>query len=864
VGWLRWFRREEKAALAALGILALLEWRFGGHPRLGTYFTRRGVGLLGVVALLYSRFAERDDAPVRRRSFASVCHGATEFIRDWLPFVTLIVVYENLLPLIRSIRPSLYDEAALRADRALFGETPSVWLQPFITPGRTEWLALFYLSLFALPIVSAGLLYLAGRRTEFREFLLAFTAAGFLGYLGYLLIPVVGPRYYFPELYRLTLFGVPSAAPVALAMPGSFSAVAERISHAAAHPGNQPPNCFPSLHTAWGLIALILAYRRTRWLFYCYLLPVSSLIFATVYLRFHYMVDVIAGAALAVVVCIWASSASQSDRAGALSKPLRAVPLPNAARTALARMSGLFSNYWPYLPLCFVALVYVSSLPTGLTPRNAGQDGAELVTAALVGGTAHPPGYPLYTLLLRGVCYLIPSSDAIDVAHAFSAVLALATGGVVITLVREWLRRKEPSAPPWLSATAACLSGVSLCFSSTLFSQAIIAEVYALHALLIATTLLLAMRLLLDPGRASRRDALAFGVVAGLAASHHLTALPVLAAEIILLAVSPAARLLGWRGALACAGGVALGLLPWLYLPWSASRAPALSWGQPDSFERLFAVVSAAQYRARLGGTFSECLSRLTAHMPWRDPSPLLLALTTVGFAASIFRFSSRREPASRVALLLALAALANVSTSSLYQIPDLKSYFLPAEICTAALVGVGLARVGMSLVELIGSSWAHRSTVLVAFSTSLLALLSSLKRADAHGESPLDREVRAIVRSAPKDALIVARGDNMVFGLWYERFVRSKRNDLDIVGRELLMLPWYSRQQHHFTSAMRFPDQPISGGPSARLLAVIQANYAFRPILVVHPADVPRACVRTREGILRCGTEHAKAELGP
>jgi membrane-associated phospholipid phosphatase len=820
------------------------------------------MGLLSLVAVLYSLFAVRNDAAAPSLSAAAVFGRAQEFIRDWLPFVTLIVVYENLLPLIHHIRPGLYDEAALRADRWIFGETPSVWLEPFITRGRTEWFALFYLSLFALPIVSAGLLYLAGRRAEFREFLLAFTAAGLVGYLGYLLIPVVGPRYYFPDLYQLTMFGAPSAAPVAPAMPGTFSAVAERISHAAVRVGNQPPNCFPSLHTAWGLIVLILAYRRMRWLFYFYLLPVSSLLFATIYLRFHYLVDVIAGTVLAIVVCVWASRASRVGSEGTLARPVDAVPLPRAAQVALAQIACLLRYFWPYLPLFFVALVYASSLPSGLTPRNAGQDGAELVTAALLGGTAHPPGYPLYTLLLRAVCSFFPTSDAIDVAHGFSAALALATGGVVVTLVREWLRSIEPAVPRWLSDSAACLAGVSLGFSRTLFSQAIIAEVYALHALLIATTLLLAMRPLIEPSRASLRYALAFGVVAGLAVSHHLTALPVLAAELAVLVMSPAARLFGWRGALSCAGGVALGLLPWLYLPWSAARAPVLSWGQPDSFDRFFAVISAAQYRGRLGGTFSECLARLTAQIPWRDASPLLLALTTVGFGWSLLRLRSAREATSRVALMLALCTLANAAASSLYEISDLRSYLLPTEICTAALAGVGLVSVGVSLVELLGSPWARRSTGLVAVSTSAFALLSSLKHSDAQGRSQLDREVRAIVRSAPRDALIVARGDSMVFGLWYERFVRSRRSDLDIVGRELLMLPWYSRQKNHFTSAMRFPEQPLSGGPSARLLRVIEANYAFRPVLVVHPADVPNGCLRTRAGLLRCGAARARSEV--
>jgi len=61
-------------------------------------------------------------------------------------------------------------------------------------------------------------------------------------------------------------------------------------------------DCFPSLHTAQPLAILIIAYKYERKLFYILLLPIMMTIFSTMYLRYHYGIDVIAGIILAVFV----------------------------------------------------------------------------------------------------------------------------------------------------------------------------------------------------------------------------------------------------------------------------------------------------------------------------------------------------------------------------------------------------------------------------------------------------------------------------------------------------------------------------------------------------------------------------------
>ena len=60
------------------------------------------------------------------------------------------------------------------------------------------------------------------------------------------------------------------------------------------------------------------------------------------------------------------------------------------------------AGFCPLLAALLAFFLYLASAPPGLTWSHFGADGAELLTAALTNGVPHPPGYPLYMLLLQG------------------------------------------------------------------------------------------------------------------------------------------------------------------------------------------------------------------------------------------------------------------------------------------------------------------------------------------------------------------------------------------------------------------------------------------------------------------------------
>lgn len=199
------------------------------------------------------------------------------------PMVLSYLALRHLLP---ALRPQLLDAAFLRLDERIFGVTPARWLARFASPPVVEWFAFFYYSYFALlSLHILGSLFLdRGRRMS--ELLLGAMLVTGVGHTLYTLFPGAGPwvalRFDAPLqghlFFRLVMKAVTSAGAML--------------------------DIFPSLHTAHPTLFFLHTLRHRREAPFRYtLLPMgvfaANIIIATLLLRWHYGVDVLAGLALA-------------------------------------------------------------------------------------------------------------------------------------------------------------------------------------------------------------------------------------------------------------------------------------------------------------------------------------------------------------------------------------------------------------------------------------------------------------------------------------------------------------------------------------------------------------------------------------
>lgn len=197
----------------------------------------------------------------------------------------VIAVFSALGPVIACARPAHWDLRFARLDAALFGQLAGQWRALFWRP---PWFVdvnyVLYLSYYFVPFVLAIVVYRRQSTAELRALVFTIVLTFYLSYVGYFLFPTLGPR-------------VPAEAESMAIGGGALSAWVRRFLAWAEH---NPTDAFPSGHTAVALLCLFRARRVSTRLWRIYRPLVIGIIFSTVYLHYHYVVDVLAGAALAV------------------------------------------------------------------------------------------------------------------------------------------------------------------------------------------------------------------------------------------------------------------------------------------------------------------------------------------------------------------------------------------------------------------------------------------------------------------------------------------------------------------------------------------------------------------------------------
>ncbi|MFZ4621127.1 MAG: phosphatase PAP2 family protein [Bacteroidota bacterium] len=213
--------------------------------------------------------------------------------RDLYLFPSVLFIYTQASSISHPIHGHDFDATLIMLDRMIFGTDPTHWIYRFAHPIFTEILQLAYSSYYFFYFALFYELYQRSDKREYQYGMMIVAYAFYLSYVGYLLVPAIGPR------FTLHNFITTDAE-----LPGLF--LTEYLRAIINSGGGIPAGAldptmyvnrdtFPSGHTEATLAAMYLAFAlntRIRW----FLLVIGTLlIISTVYLRYHYVVDVIAG-----------------------------------------------------------------------------------------------------------------------------------------------------------------------------------------------------------------------------------------------------------------------------------------------------------------------------------------------------------------------------------------------------------------------------------------------------------------------------------------------------------------------------------------------------------------------------------------
>ena len=460
------------------------------------------------------------------------------------------------------------------------------------------------------------------------------------------------------------------------------------------------------------------------------------------------------------------------DPAVAVSVALLAalVWLLSGERPSLPRRTELLADGATFV----VALVvYAATTAPDVLPADAGE--FQLVAALL--GVAHPPGYPLYTLVGHLFIRLIPWGTPAYRLNLMSALLAAGTLLLLARATRLWARRL--GASPFVAIAGGLAAALTLGTATTFWAQATIANIRIFTIFFAAFALYALARFAAaeEPGEADQALVL-LGLALGLGLGHHsLGFVPVLFLVIYVPLIDP--RLATqprrwWRPALA---GL-VGLVPLVYLPIrGAMGAPQA----PEGLDTLAGFFHHVLARGFSGDMFAFAnatdLPHRLALLPTLFPfqfNGLLLAAALLGLLGLI-----RRD--WRLFVLLAGSLALHTFVAITYRAPQTVEYLMPAYLSIAIAVGL-LPSLLSSLLHLL----PHPHTP--AFLCSLI-LWAGLLNGWAHGPSFLEladdytaRETaEPLLATAPAGARILADW-RWVTPLRYLQQVEQLRQDVEVV----------------------------------------------------------------------------------
>src|SRR5580693_882803 len=204
---------------------------------------------------------------------------AVQFTRHWYPLALYIFFFEELQGLVHAIYPNWFDRWLIQFDYNFAGVDPAVWLARFATPALNDFMQFSYMTYFLYLVILPAILYIQKQRAAFWTVMVSTAIANYLVYFIAVLFPIESPYHALAAMNTTPLSG------------GYFTTVIEFIERF----GRVHGGAFPSAHVAGSTVAILASWRYRRWLFWVCLPFFVSMCVSTVYGRYHYIADVLAG-----------------------------------------------------------------------------------------------------------------------------------------------------------------------------------------------------------------------------------------------------------------------------------------------------------------------------------------------------------------------------------------------------------------------------------------------------------------------------------------------------------------------------------------------------------------------------------------
>jgi len=460
-------------------------------------------------------------------------------------------------------------------------------------------------------------------------------------------------------------------------------------------------------------------------------------------------------------------------------------------------------------PAAVVFAMALTIYMTTLYPSLPGGDAGEMIMVADKLGIAHPPGYPLFTLLSKPFTY-IPAGGIAWRINFSAAVFGSAAASVLAAATVLWSS----------SELAGVLAGGMFAGSPTVWRYAVQGEVFALNNFIICLLLLLSVQYTKWRQRSiANLGALVIGL--GLANQHTvlLFALPLVAGILCLgrkdlMTVPAFGSLVAW--------GLAGLLPPYLWLALSGRFAVKHCWGDIASvsgflthfLRREYGTFQLAEKGIGQEGLFFE----RTIHyilFSLNECAYLGAPLVVIGVVAACSpsdRYEQSRGTgwvllSTYVFYVFAFNILANLPLDPIYLGVQARFWMQPQAI-VCILLGVGAKQVSSKWGKRTSSE--ERSLALASITVVLLALQFgwNYPSQDHSRTTIFDDYGKAVLDSMPQGSLFLMKGDNLVNTIAYLQECEQYRTDIVAVSLGHMASHWFMATQRQYFPSIRFPNE--------------------------------------------------------
>jgi hypothetical protein len=345
----------------------------------------------------------------------------------------------------------------------------------------------------------------------------------------------------------------------------------------------------------------------------------------------------------------------------------------NAIQSMVHHYNHTKKFLYPILLTAITAWQYVHTLLPGIGYSG---DTAKWQLLGKILGTPHATGYPLYILLNR-IFITLPIGTIAYRANLLSAVYAVFSLLVLYAVINTLVGRES----------VAFLATLALSCIAIFWSQAVVAEVYTLNALLVSLTLYL----LIKRSQTRRvKDFYLFMLIYALSFGNHMTMITIFPAILVFVLITEATLLGNWHILLAGFGSIALGAGQYLYLYIRTAQQALYLEQQIYSFRDIMNCVLGRQFKSQLfifslSEIFSQRLPLFFSTLSEVEYHRFFMWLALIGLVVLA-------KEKTKIFILLFLAWLGESFLVINFGVPDFEVYFIPVFLIITIFVAAGMA----------------------------------------------------------------------------------------------------------------------------------------------------------------------------